>query len=576
MPYRESPSPARRPQLIERSSSAHSLSRASPSNGKGSTTKLHKAHPVGHGRHLHGRVSSQGKNLNKLSKIVATHPQEDHAKSKAPTKIKVQTPSTSPSTANLKSNTSNVGLARTGSKVSVKRNTSNLSQKRNKSSGKLGNLNKSKKGKADRNGYHDADASHVQFSVGSDDPDDGWTEADSSQSPGISRRDGPGREKIPYREPPSPDGPQTHSRNHLPASPPESPPAEGQEKTLHASGNRQNSSSPHLGTSDAEAVTNRLLNRNTAFNAKPQTSAISATISPSGSSGSPAFIYSQDATLRNEQSMPADGISRFLNATESSSGSATTGSLSHLHARLSESQKEHERSGNVQSSPGSPNANMTLDSARRARSAANLTTHKPGSSRSSSPSSQRNAHSTLRGTHASPFASARDHQSLTQLKIDLQRMSTNREEPHAPAVTLPISNAPESFKKEQKMNSERSTEERNHRLWDQAEVEYRNGRRFIGVVGKGLERLEKRGKIGGLKEGRDDARERNGGRKGDMSPLVSTSADSRPESRGRIRFEIGRSFGDERSEGDAASDGGGLEGLLRRMWEGDGQSGAED
>ncbi|KAL8947207.1 MAG: hypothetical protein Q9222_006485 [Ikaeria aurantiellina] len=575
MPYRESPSPARRPQLMERSSSTHSLSRASPSTGKGSTTKLHKAHAVGHGRHPHGRVSSQGRNLNKLSKVVGTHPHEDPVKSKGPTKTKIQTPSTSPSTANLKRNTSNVSLPRTGSKVSMKRNTSNLSQKRNKSASKLGNLNKPNKGKVDRNGYDNAEASQVQFSMGSDDPDDGWTEADSSQSPEVIRHNGPTEEKVAYREPPSPDGPPIRSPNHLPASPPDSPLARSQEKAPHISGNRQNSSSPHLDSSDAEAVTNRLLNRNTAFNAKPQTSAISATITSSGSSGSPAFNYSQDATLRNEQSMPSDGISRFLNATDSSSGSATTGSLSHLHATLADVHKEHERSSNVQSSPGSPDRNMALDSARRARSAANLTTHKSNSSHSSSPPGQRGG---ARGSHASPFASARDHQSLTQLKIDLQRMSSNREEPHAPAVPLPMENAHESFNKSQHlMGNERSVEERNRRLWDQAEIEYQNGRRFIGVVAKGLKRLEKRGQFDGLKDGRDDASERSGGRQGDMTPLVSTSAESRPESRGRIRFELGRSFGDDRSEyDDAGSDGDELEGLLRRMWEGDGQPGGED
>ncbi|KAI4238793.1 MAG: hypothetical protein L6R40_005648 [Gallowayella cf. fulva] len=568
MPYRESPPPARRPQLAERSSSTHSLSRASPSTGKGSTTKLHKAHAVGHARHLHGRVPSHGRNLNKLTKL-ANPPPEEHDKPKLQTKTKTKTPSTSPSASELHHSTSNPSLARTGSKASIKRNASNLSQKRNKSLPKLGNPSKTGKVGMERKGSSKTDPSCANFSIGSDDQDDGWTELDSSQSPNDTRHEAKANVHGQFRVPPSPDEPPLRSPTNLPASPPQSPPAPRQRQLdQHPPQHGQGTSGPHTHEPDAEAVTRRLLDRNTALNAKPQTSTISATITPSGSSGSPAFNYSQDATLRNDPSMPPDGISRFLNATGTPSGSATPNSLSHLHSALAGVHREHR-----QDNPPSPipNGNTAGDRARRARSTADLTLAKreqPFSSQPSSPPGPQRS-------RPSPFASARDHQSLTQLKLDLQRISTNQEPAHAPAVQPPASGPHASFANLSLNGNERTVDERKQRQWDQAEVEYHNGRKFVGVVAKGLERLEKRGKLGAAKDGRH---ERDAGRRGggDRHVVVSTSAESRPESRGRIRFEMGGRQGDERLDGDADSDGGGLEGLLRRMWEGDGTSGGED
>lgn len=109
--------------------------------------------------------------------------------------------------------------------------------------------------------------------------------------------------------------------------------------------------------------------------------------------------------------------------------------------------------------------------------------------------------------------------------------------------------------------------------WNRADAEYDNARRFLGFMAKGLMRLDKRSKVGGVKDGKE---ERDGGRKLEKETVLSTSAESRPESRGRVRFEIGRSPGDEDIDGDGDSEDGGLEALLRRMWEGDGLSGGED
>ena len=579
MPYQESPSPVRRPQLTERSSSAHSLSRASPSAGKGSTTKLHKSHPVGHGRHAHGRVPSHGKNLNKLSKLSAAHGQEEHAKPKDNSRNKAQTPSTSPSTTNLKQTSSNVNLPRTGSKVSMKRNASNLSQKRNKSSSKLGNLIKTDK--AQRKGPDNPRINGAQFSIGSDEQDEAWTEADSSQSPDLPRRSPTARGHAQSREPLSPDGPPVRSPTQLPASPPQSPPQISQ-PTSRSSPRSSKPNHTYSQPPDAEVVTNRLLSRNPASNAEPQTSAVSATITPSGSSGSPAFNFSQDATLRNDQSMPSDGISRFLNATNSPSGNATPASLSHhLNSALVGVHRDHEqRRQNAHLSCASPNQNTAIVRSTNLTSSTKQAQSTSSGSSSSPPNPVSGPQSVFRAQpRPSPFAStAREHpQSLTQQKLDLQRESTTREPAHAPAIQPPLSSAHASFANlSLSTGNEGSIEDRKRKQWDRAETEYENARRFVGVVGKGLERLAKQGKIGGVKEGKEDGKGRDGGRKNERNIVVSMSAESRPHSRGRVRFEVGRSQGDESVEADADSEGGGLEGLLRRMWEGDGQSGGED
>ncbi|KAL9000684.1 MAG: hypothetical protein Q9169_000720 [Polycauliona sp. 2 TL-2023] len=579
MPYRESPPPQRRPQLNERSSSTHSLSRASPSTGKGSTTKLHKAHAVGHGRHPHGRVPSQGRNLNRLSKLGSAY-QDEADKSKLHTKAKVQSPSTSPSAPDGPYTYSDHEPVRTSSKVSMKRNSSNLSQKRNKSLTKLGNLNGSGKPGAERTRFSKADSSKAQFSIGSDDQDDDWTEADSSQSPQRSRHAPVAKAKARLEHPISPDEPPLRSPTNLPASPPQSPPNAISEPPLpQTAKNDRGISLSQSQEPDAEAVTRRLLDRNTAANAKPQTSAISATVTPSGSSGSPAFNSSQDATLRNDQSMPSNGISRFLNADGSPLGSATPRSPTHLHSALAGTSPEHQPGSATKPSSGSHDGKMAGDRSRRARSTANvpLARQQRPLSQSSSPPNQHNAQSTVRAGHPSPFASAREHQSGTQLKLDLQRISANREPAHAPVVQPPTSGAHASFANLSLMGNEGSLENRKQSQWKQAEVEYKNGRNFVGILAKGLERLEKGGKLSGTRDGRDDLnKERDGGRRSERPAMVSTSAESRPASRGRIRFEIGGRQGDERIDGDTDSDGGGLEGLLRRMWEGDGQSGVED
>ena len=152
MSGRASPSPARRPQMNERASSSASLSKGSPNPGhlskshnKGSSTKLHKAHPVGHGRHPYARVPSHGKGLHKLSKLGPGDAAEGAGNSRHHTRSASHTPTASPTTPNFKRNSSNLSLPRVGSKVSIKKNKSEVSLGRNHSSTKLGNQSKGDK-----------------------------------------------------------------------------------------------------------------------------------------------------------------------------------------------------------------------------------------------------------------------------------------------------------------------------------------------------------------------------------------------------------------------------------------------
>ncbi|KAL9579593.1 MAG: hypothetical protein Q9212_005017, partial [Teloschistes hypoglaucus] len=542
--YQDLQPSSKRPQVSDRSASSPSISHASPTTGKGSTAKLHKAYAVGHGRHSHGRVASS-KNLSKFGRGAAAnaHAHDDHSKTNRQPKAKVQTPSTSPSAADLKRNSSHVSLPRSGSKVSIKKNASNLSQKRNKSLTKLGNVNKGDRAGVEYDKIGKLSSNGAQFSIGSDDQDDAWVEAgDSSQSPSVMKH---ASTTIGKTQSSSSDEPRSPSSANVRATPPPSPPPptsalfKPHRNQIESSDGLNHDPSPNH--DNAEIVTNRLLHRNGISSIDPQTSTISATVTSSGSNGSPAFNYSHDATLRNEPSMPPDGISRFLNATGTSAETeaATPNSLSlKIHSKLADIHREHRRNGDsssAQDSPPSPPAEKaaTVPSpfshhARRARSAVDLgTKERAGDAQLPSPKSIHHRH------HPFPSA-AQNHQSLTQLKLDLQRLSTHRPAAHAPAIQPSLSGAPHaSFANLTLINSpgdERGVEERKGRMWEQAEVEYFNGRRFVGVVGRGIGRAEIYGKEkskgveAGVGMGKD-APVKGRDKKDERLLLVSTSAD---------------------------------------------------
>ncbi len=595
MSDRASPSPARRPQLNERASSSASLSKGSPnpghlskSHGKGSSTKLHKAHAVGHARHPYGRVPSHGKGLHKLSKLGPGEAGE--AAARHHTRSVSHTPTASPTTQNFKRNVSNVTLPRVGSKASMKKNKSEVSLVRNVSSTKLGNQSKGEKAQIKnslRKKGDDDDPVKGQpsFEVGDEDqePDD-WTEESSSQSPQATRHTSVGRKTPQLEDPPSPDEPAEPSPPNLPQSPPQSPPNNPSAFVNHAKEqDHHRDRSPYSYPPNADDVTHRLLNRST-HNAAPKTSNVSATVTPNGSSGSPAFVHSQDSTFGNKDSMPPDGISRFLGGTDSNSGSGTPGSISHLQHNLA-----HSNQPGHQVSP-SDSSSAIKGTARKVRSAANLTHPRlsNGESNSISPPTpkypnSKNQVKPPKETRISPFESARGAdptkgKSLTQLKLDLQRMSTQRD---PPSDQHPLLQHGSGFGIQNLSAGSKEMEARQARQWTQARVECANARRFYPDM---LVRSLKKPGVRSKREGRRlDGRKKLDGRKvpdGHRGKSIKTlvgSAGEVAQGRGRVRFEVGKGSPEsvEDNEDDRAMDEG-VEGLLRRMWVHGETSGGEE
>lgn len=525
--------------------------------------------------------------MNKLSKLSAIHPADGLSQSKNHTSAKSQTPASSPPPQQLPQDGSNISLPRTESKVSLKKNQSNISLLRNGSTSKLGHPSKSHRHSRSPkgSGLTLPLRGKAQFLVGSDDQDEEWVEASSSQSPSTTRHSPSNSRSLQLEEPPSPDDPAGRSPPVLPHSPPLSPPHGSMLSANKLATQRPEPSGQFSHPPDAEVVTHRLLNRHKPQNVAPQTSAVSASISPSGSNGSPAFIHSHGATLINDPSMPADGISRFLNPTGSSSGSATPGSIVQLQSTLANLHRTLHHPSDAQSlSPSSVSPPVTgkLEGSNRAKSAANLT--HPGLPASDDPLASPPSLLMPNNTRVSPYKSTRDPReagkSLTQLKLDLQRMSTNREPAHAPAVQdqHAMIHGPNAAASLGNPASVEESAERRVRQWEQARLEFRNGRRFTNMVTLGVGRLEKRREkkrapvprgVGGTE--RPEGSRMVGGEKIAAAATAAAAArgtGSRPASRGRVRFEVGRREGEE--EEDEEDEGGGVQGLLKRLWDGNG------
>ncbi|KAL8797773.1 MAG: hypothetical protein Q9195_000125 [Heterodermia aff. obscurata] len=572
-------SPAQRPQLTQQhTSSTQSLPRASPSGSalvstshKGPTHKPHKSHGIGHGRHSHGRLPSYGKNMNRLAKNNAAQLEEGEGHTKHHKRTKSHTPSTSPTSQNLKRNNSNVNLPRTASKGNAKRNSSGISmQQRNGSAAKLGKLARSDK--LERR----SPKTQPKFSIGSDDQEDEWTEESRSQSPEVLRQGLIVRKPSQPTGPPSPDDPPVQSPSKLPQSPPQSPP---QIETPHIiQDSQQQPHTRYTRPPDAEAVTSRLLSRH---NAAPQLTSFSAAVTPTGAGSSPAFQHQHNnaTTLVNANpSLGADGVSRFLHQNDSS-GSATSGSVNQLQSALASFHREHHlkntRSSLSPSSSSPPAKN--LEAAQRAHTARHLAYPHLGTSVSRSPSPP-STKSDGNASRASPFESPRAavgrkpkeaSKSLTQLKLDLQRIASEHEAERKKGPPAPLLQTSHSTLSAGAgvANSAEGEQERRERQYLQAGKELANAARFENIFGKALARLDKRGSLQKHKVSEDGRRDSTRSATGSLG---RSSHDERAASRGRVRFEIGRA---EREEEDDGEQHGGdeerLRGLLRRMWDGD-------
>lgn len=618
MPYNDSVSP-RRLQLSERTASSQSISRASPTAGhhiKTLSHKKHTPHAVGHHRHSHNRISSYGKNLNKLSKLTSVQSTDERAQPKQ----HARTLSSSPTSIQMKRNSSNVSLPRAGSKVSIPKNSSIASLKRSvaPSAAKPRSRPNSRNG----NAGEVPSRGRAKFSVGEEDQDDEWVAASTSQSPDMSRRGSKTPKPPQLEEPPSPDDPQGPSPPVLPHSPPQSPPIPSSEIANQVSADRagHHAAAPHPQPPHLEAVTNRLLSRHRSPNAAPQMSSISATMTPSGSSGSPGH----DVGL-SEPSMPADGISRFLNHTESSSGSVTPGSIPQIQSALASIRRTHHQHdrGSHLPSPASSPVSGNLEAIRHAKSTGNLANpHGPAEGIGQSVSPPHGVPAPT-NTRASPFKSANEPReaarSMTQLKLDLQRISSNREPTQPPSVHPPsamIHGAYAMAGMASAVSGELSRERR-IRQYEQAGLEFRNARRFNNMLTSGMGRLEKRrekrkssastttitpkGVLAAALEERDEDKTRAsastsstatapapagpsvGGAaapSSSSSSAATASASGRKATggRGRVRFEIGRkeAEGENEEEGGAREEdeggggggaAGGVQALLKRIWE---------
>ena len=157
---------------------------------------------------------------------------------------------------------------------------------------------------------------------------------------------------------------------------------------------------------------------------------------------------------------------------------------------------------------------------------------------------------------------------MTQLKLDLQRMNpVNHDAAKKSAPTGLLASNPQVS-----VDGAGGTEceqERRRKQYAQAQRELRNAQRFEDVFAKAVRRLEKKGLIGNRKDGKGD-RDKKELREVKAGSL-GKSVESRPPSRGRVRFEVGRGEEDDEDEEDSEH------ALLRRMWMGDGvgENGAE-
>ena len=578
MPSRASTSSTERPQLAHQASSTHSISQASLSTAppspshKAPAHKPHIAHTAGRGHLPHARNPSYGKNLNKLGKLAETR------------RPKSQTPSTSPSNHQPKRNGSNVSLPRVGSKASVKRNSSNLSLLRNGSTVQLGKqarpttpLRRSRPQNDTID--HNVKKNSASFTVGSaNEGDEEWTEASNSQSPVMARQSSV-TTRLQTTKEPSSDSDTPGAQLKLPVSPPKSPQLPRSPRSTSTSSSDQpaaensqrrvqhtpNHSSRPL---DHDAITSRLLKRQTSSGIPPTISSISAIGTPG--THTPPNIRNQGFTS-NEPSMPENGVSRFLNGTGGSSSSPTAGLIAHVHTALDAQQSK------ITSRTRSPSPEAPLDAVRRAKSAGNL---------NSAPTLDRASANSPPSYTVPP--QPKPLGGNTQAKLDLWRSRTNVEPSSGPPVPLtsgfPAVNVGMS-----------AMQDRRSRLWESAEGEMGHLRRFRNPVLEGVGRALKKGKKG-LEKGKDNDHERGTRNVDSGGPVTGTSAEQRgrgknPE-RGKARESRPGSRVDERRRGvrfhmteriddddddddaDAWNDQGNsskmdaVQAMLRRMWEG--------
>jgi hypothetical protein len=100
--------------------------------------------------------------------------------------------------------------------------------------------------------------------------------------------------------------------------------------------------------------------------------------------------------------------------------------------------------------------------------------------------------------------------------------------------------------------------DRRIRQYEQAGLEFRNARRFNNMLTSAAVRLEKRRE-------KKKITSRGGTEKDEARNRAPSTGGVKPAGRGRVRFEVGRK--EAEGEDEEEDEGGGLHGLLKRMWE---------
>ncbi|KAJ9661583.1 hypothetical protein H2201_006439 [Coniosporium apollinis] len=383
-------------------------------------------------------------------------------------------------------------MQRHASTTGIIRNRSHTALRKNHSSGHLSrtgshkNVTKAAKADSKRSHAHpakrhsspDIAPAHptVRFDVGDeegvdDGNDDGWTEESASQSPTTTRSHT--RQNSAIFEPPAPsaeapatrtsesgkDSKREETLEQAPPSPPPKSQPDGkraeQERAAHINGASSYHSSK---VPDADAITSRLLQRNSARNAPPKISSVSATVVPDSHD---ARQLSQSQGSNHAETPGRDLVSRFIDEDED----GTPRDSSFLPQR---------------SPPKRDEGSSDSDAMRRNKSAPNMAAAASASQQSRAQPSQ------TAGTTTSDL-----HPSRTQQKLWLQRASSNIEPQKLVPAILPRTGGPQILSPSINYAgaAEGRIDPRLQRQFDQAALEYKVVRRYRNPVADAIVRL---------------------------------------------------------------------------------------
>ncbi|KAF2870365.1 hypothetical protein BDV95DRAFT_629529 [Massariosphaeria phaeospora] len=551
---------------MARQSSASSQVSQSPSEShqKPAQLKVSRQHVVGQSRVQ--RNSSQGKNLNKLSKLTQAHGAEataakNHRRSASGNSVSAP----SSPRPGFKRNASSGGIVRAtnpSSQTAIRKNHSSGHLARQ---GSTKNILKSSKGEVapqKRSLVHPGKSRQhspethptVHFDIGDvEGPDDGWTEESASQSPTTTRSNTRSNSEI--LDPHKPveggkgqtteDASQSEVSNHRMHRSPSAINHTLPDRTQIPQRTSAASSQHHSRPPDADMITSRLLQRGSSHNPAPQISSIAATV-VSDLHDARGIGQSAGSTLVDTPGR--DLVSRFMDGDHSA---GTPKDSSFLPSRDS-----------PQSGGGE------LDRMKRNKSMPNV----------ANTDTPTNGHSRRSGTSTPTNLPP----SRTQQKLMLQRASSNIEPHKLIPVILPRTGGPTFLHSGMtySANGEGRLDPRLQQQFNHVAVEYNVVRRYRNPLADAVERIAQ---IPGSrrKTRRPKSAGTNGSANGHGSNGATTSFHDGLEAdgpstrrRSRVSFEDGRGSRDEgdlerRQSFDSENDRvrNEAEEICRRLWE---------